>query len=543
MSAAEKELLLDSEIAEGYRLACRTSVLSDSKVYIPPEALTTEQRLQVEGVESKFQFDPPITVLDVEIERPGLQDLRADANRVLRACSEAGYRNLSFGPPLLKTFSETIRRQEWTARIVSNGDEILGILPRSAPIAGLAVDVGTTKLAAYLIDLENGATLSKVGLVNPQVVYGDDVVNRIAYANEHSHGRETLQAKLAEAINEMIANLISGSDLGRDQVVEAVVVGNTAMHHLFTGLAVKQLGEAPYVPALSDSMTLRAQEIGLQLSPGSRVYLPPNVAGYVGADHVAMLLATDIWRSDRPAIAVDIGTNTEVSLAVDGRLLTCSCASGPAFEGAHIQHGMRAAPGAIERVEIHGESVYTQTIDGKLPTGICGSGILDAVAEMRLAGVIDGTGRLNPEYPGVQSNDSGGVFSLVSRDGSGNGRAITLSRKDVNEIQLAKAAIRAGMEILLWEAGLKAEEIESFVIAGAFGTYIDIENAIRIGMLPRLPLERFQQVGNAAGMGAREMLISKNARLNAERIAERINYVELTVHPNFFDVYANELMF
>jgi uncharacterized 2Fe-2S/4Fe-4S cluster protein (DUF4445 family) len=240
---------------------------------------------------------------------------------------------------------------------------------------------------------------------------------------------------------------------------------------------------------------------------------------------------------------VDIGTNTEVSLVVDGRLLTCSCASGPAFEGAHIQHGMRAAPGAIERVEIHDGVVYTQTIDGGLPIGICGSGILDAVAEMHLAGVINATGRLNQEYPGVSLSETGGAFSLVSAEASGNGRAITLSRKDVNEIQLAKAAIRAGVEILLREGGLQVEEVGSFVIAGAFGTYIDIENAIRIGMLPRLPLERFQQVGNAAGMGAREMLISKNARLNAENIVEKISYVELTVHPRFFDVYANELMF
>jgi uncharacterized 2Fe-2S/4Fe-4S cluster protein (DUF4445 family) len=256
-----------------------------------------------------------------------------------------------------------------------------------------------------------------------------------------------------------------------------------------------------------------------------------------------MVLAVDIVDSDKTAVAIDIGTNTEVSLIADGRLFTCSCASGPAFEGAHIQFGMRAIPGAIERVEISKCRVFTQTIDDRKPVGICGSGILDAVAQMHKAGIIDSSGRLNPDCEGVEPNKHGGSFCLVAAEDSGNDRAVILTRKDINEIQLAKAAIRTGIEILLQEAGKVAEEIESFVIAGAFGSYLDVESARHIRMFPDLPMERFQQVGNAAGIGARRMLISNRARLEAARIRESIEYVELTVHPNFFDVYATELMF
>ncbi|MBA7706642.1 hypothetical protein ES703_115497 [subsurface metagenome] len=324
------------------------------------------------------------------------------------------------------------------------------------------------------------------------------------------------------------------------------------MHHLFAGLPVRQLGLAPYVPAVSDPLDFSAGEIGLDLAPGAYVHLPPNIAGYVGADHVAMLLATESWsskscnsksRTKGSLFAVDIGTNTEITLAAGGRLLSCSCASGPAFEGAHLQDGMRAAPGAIERVSIEKGGIRYHTIADRPPVGICGSGILDAVSGMIGAGIIDDSGKFRMDSPLVRTKHEKQELVLSPSSSTGHRRDIVVTRKDVNEIQLAKAAIRAGINILLKEAGLAADDIREFIIAGAFGTYLDLGSAVRIGMFPPLPLGRFRQVGNAAGIGAKQMLISAARRSQAAEIARRVNYIELTTHPDFTPEFLKAMYF
>jgi uncharacterized 2Fe-2S/4Fe-4S cluster protein (DUF4445 family) len=317
------------------------------------------------------------------------------------------------------------------------------------------------------------------------------------------------------------------------------------MHHLFAGLPVAQLGHAPYVPAASQALDLRASDLGLDLNRGAYVYLPPNIAGYVGADHVSMVLATETHQAGRTTLALDIGTNTEITLSHAGRLLCCSCASGPAFEGAHIRDGMRAAPGAIERVQINGEkhTIRIQTIADQPPVGICGSGILDAIAEMLISGVLDRRGALVGSHPLVRRRDGLNEFVLAEASRSGHGRDVLVSRRDVNEIQLAKGAIRAGIELLLAEAGIPAAEIQDFIVAGAFGTYISIPSAIRVGMFPALPLGRFRQVGNAAGEGARQMLVSLRQRELAELIAHRLEYIELSSHPDFTNEFSHRLFF
>jgi uncharacterized 2Fe-2S/4Fe-4S cluster protein (DUF4445 family) len=266
----------------------------------------------------------------------------------------------------------------------------------------------------------------------------------------------------------------------------------------------------------------------------------PNIAGFVGADHVAMLLATGVNDTRAIAIGMDIGTNTEITLAVNGQLSSCSCASGPAFEGAHIKDGMRAMAGAIERVRINGASVTLQTIDDKPPVGLCGSGILEAIAQLMEAGVINGMGRMK-SHPCVRNTETGKEFVLASRDESGTGKDITLTEKDISEIQLAKGAIASGIDILLKKANISWHEIEEIIIAGAFGTYIDVAGAISIGMLPPLPLQRFSQVGNAAGVGAKLGLISKAQRQMAEDLARRVNHVELTSFPGYPSVFANAI--
>ncbi len=563
----ERRFLDEDELNAGYRLACQALPLSDVKINIPPESLSTPQRLQVEGQETELTPDPVIDVVDVELTPPTLHDLRADTVRLTDALAALEISRPFFGQPVLRSLGTQLRAQDWTARVVLRRQEplsgypkvrpwleVVATLPRRRPVVGLAVDIGTTKMAAYLVDLDTGHTLAMDGVMNPQIAYGEDVVSRIAYANTHPDGRQVLQQRLIAGLNDLVGKLCSGAGIDRDQVVDAVVVGNTAIHHLFAGLPVEQLGASPYVAAASEPLDIESEHLGLALTPGAKVYLPPNIAGYVGADHVSMLLATEAWQASVPTIALDIGTNTEISLAVDGRLLSCSCASGPAFEGAHIHAGMRAAPGAIEYVQItrgHEQSGAgepapalrrVRTIGNRSPVGICGSGILDVVAELRAAGIVGPTGRMKQDHPWVVPWEGGGAFRLVDRGETGNGHDLLVTRRDVNEIQLAKAAIRAGVDVLLNEAGLGYDEVGEFIVAGAFGTYLDLKSALRIGMFPPIPLSRFKQVGNAAGTGARQMLVSASRRRLAETIVERVRYIELTAHPSFADIYMSAMV-
>ena len=318
------------------------------------------------------------------------------------------------------------------------------VQPAGGALLGLAVDAGTTKLAGYLVDLASGETLARVGAMNPQTAYGEDVVTRITYANTADGAAQLLHERLVDELNRMVGELCQQAGADRGQIVDAVVVGNTAMHHFVTGLPVRQLGEAPYVACVSDSMVVRAEEIGVHLDGGATLYLPPNIAGYVGSDHVAMLLASGLADTTLTVLALDIGTNTEISLSHKGAIWSCSTASGPAFEGAHIHDGMRAAPGAVEHVRFHGGAFQVQTIAKAPPIGICGSGILDVVAQGLKAGIIDQRGSLVKGHPLVSSTESGPTCLLVPAGRAGHGRDVVFTRSDVNEIQLAKGAIRAG---------------------------------------------------------------------------------------------------
>lgn len=539
----EQEGIGLEDLAKGHRLACQARPLSDVKIDVPPSSLTTTQRLQVEGQEISIEPDPVIVPVEVNLTPPTFDDLRADVTRVLQALESLGVTSPMIGLPVLEDLSDQLRALGWISRFALRGNEVVAVLPPEKHLLGLAVDIGTTKLAAYLVDLSSGNTLVKTGEMNPQISYGEDVVSRIAYTNANEDGREFMQDKVVSTINTMLGELCDGVQISREQIVDAVVVGNTAMHHLFAGLPVRQLGEAPYVPEISDGLDIPSQSIGLALSAGAYVHLPPIIAGYIGADHVAMLLATEAVEQGKTVIALDIGTNTEISLITGNRVMCCSCASGPAFEGAHIHDGMRAAPGAIERVQIQGQEVRVYTVAGQPAVGICGSGILDAISQMLSEGLIDFRGMLQEDHPLIQRVDTEPIFLLVPASNSGNDRDVIITRKDVNEIQLAKGAIRAGIEVLLKEAKLSCEQVEEIIVAGAFGTYLDIRSAIGIGMFPDLPHARFRQVGNAAGMGAKQMLISSERRQAAEEIAQKVEYLELTTHPDFTDEFIKALNF
>ena len=580
-------------VAEGLRLACQTRVLSDVRVDVPPASITAPQRAQIEGRERPVELDPAVHAFDVALAPPSLTDLRADATRLrdalyqqspslerrqggasLRGEPEAasppwrgGQGGVRFDHAALCRFPALLRENRWRVRVVVRDGEVIAVAPADTSPLGLAVDIGTTKLAAYLVDLESGETLEAAGAMNPQIAYGEDVMTRIAYAMEGETQAQELQRVLAGGLDDLARKLCARVGRESAEIVEAVLVGNTCMHHLVLGLPVAQLGLAPYVPALADSYDLKARELGLCFVPGANVHLLPNIAGFVGADHVAMLLATRMHEAREITVGLDIGTNTEISLAVggpvlsaaegpvlsraegpvlsraEGRLLSCSCASGPAFEGAHIHDGMRAAPGAVEWVRLAGEQVEYQTIDSAPPVGICGSGVLDSVAELRRVGVLEANGAMKPgSHPRVRGEGARSEFLLVPAGERGAPRDLVVTRKDVNEIQLAKGAIRAGIEVLLSEAGLEAEQIERVVVAGAFGTYLDIGSALAVGMFPPLPRERFVQVGNGAGMGAKLALVSRRCRAVTEEIARRVEYIELTTHPRFVEAYMAALM-
>ena len=546
-ASAESRFLSPEALAEGHRLACQAEPLGDCRVQVPPQSLTTPQRTQVEGEEVLVAPEPPVAAYDLKLAPPALDDLRADSRRLLDALSaQHGVAVSNLDLAALQELSTQLRAWDWQVRAALRHGELIAVLPPATSPLGLAVDLGTTKIAAYLVDLETGRTLASEGTMNPQISYGEDVIARLAYASGEPAQAARLQALVVDALNDLAARLCAAMDCEPAHIVEAVVVGNTAMHHIFLRLPGAQLALAPYVPAVETALDVRARDLGLNLAPGAYVHLLPNIAGYVGADHVAMLLASGMDQATGVVLALDIGTNTEVCLANHGTLTSLSCASGPAFEGAHIRHGMRAAPGAIERLRFVDGRVEYQTIGGAPAAGLCGSGILDALAQLYLTGIVDHRGRLD-SHPRARGERGQREFLLVgpedrlAREGpdAGDGRPdITFTQKDVRELQLAKGAMRTGINVLLETNGLVADEIDRVIIAGAFGTYIDVASAIAIGMLPELPLDRFRQVGNAAGMGAKLALISCAQRSAAADLARRTGYVELATVPGFARAFA-----
>jgi len=535
---AEKETFSPQELKAGWRLACQTYPHTDVKVHVPAESMTTPQRLQVEGQEVIVRPQAPVQAYPIKLAIPSLEAPQADADSLLQTLNQKHRLNckrVDIGA--LRVLSDQLRSWKWQCQAAVRNDQVIALLPPKSHPLGLAIDLGTTKIAGYLVNLSDGKTLAAKGVMNPQISHGEDIISRISEAVHSPEERVQIQQLAAEAISGLGAELCAEIKAKPDEIVEAVVVGNTAMHHLFLGLPVRQLALAPFIPAVSRALEIKARDLNLDFAPGAYVHLLPNLAGFVGADHVAMLLATRVGQKKGPIVALDIGTNTEVSLIHDGDIVTTSCASGPAFEGGHIKYGMRAAEGAIERLQISGDSIKYQTIGEAPPVGICGSGILDALAQLYLSKAVDEGGRLNADHPRVRSYRKLREFILVSKEERGGKSAITITQRDVRELQLAKAATRSGIQALLEAIGVTEKEIKQVIIAGAFGTYINVASAIEIGMLPSLPLARFLQAGNAAGMGAKLSLISLKQRAQAQALTSRVRYIELASAPDFEHVF------
>jgi uncharacterized 2Fe-2S/4Fe-4S cluster protein (DUF4445 family) len=569
LTSSEKSAL-GNDSTPDLRLACQTKIEGDVRVHVPPDSLVVAQRIQTEGQMPDIEFHPAVNAVEVYIEKPSISDLRSDETRLLNAPehSRSGFNAhcMSIDINVMRNMSVDLRAWNWKACVfvrdsgipknpadpvdgnktgckkgVNLQPEIIALRPTGTLPLGLAIDIGTTKLAAYLVDLKSGEILASSGAMNPQIAYGEDVISRINHAVSNAEGSGQLNAAIIEAISGLAGDLCSRTGHDMADIADAVFVGNTAMHHLFLSLPVRQLGLAPYIPACSGLIDVKAREIGLRFAEGAYVHLLPNIAGFVGADHVAMLLSTSLPEHEGVVLGIDIGTNTEISLRAHGRHLACSTASGPAFEGAHIRHGMRAAPGAIEKVSIHDNHVYFRTVENSQPVGLCGSGILDLTAQLLHAGILDRRGALKA-HPRVRQNSAGGEFIVVSED-ENHGREITFSRSDITEIQLVKAAIRAGIRILLNHAGTCEADIDEIIIAGAFGTYLDVRSGIDIGMFPTVDRRLFRQVGNAAGAGARMALLSVEQRERAARIAQAIEYVELSSEKTFQSEFTRALFF
>ena len=535
----EREVFSSEELKDGWRLACQTYPASDCKLNVPSESMTTTQRTQVEGLEITVAPEPPVQAYHLKLAGPSLSNPQADAEHLLQELNHQHHLHCNrVDIDVMRLLSPQLRSWKWQCQTSVRDNEVIALGPWPSRQLGLAVDLGTTKIASYLIDLSDGRTLAAKGDMNPQIRYGEDIISRINSAIKSPKKGVQLQQITVEALNQLVADLCADIHANTEEIVEAVVVGNTAMHHLFLGLPVRQLALSPFVPAVTSALDIKARDLGLHIAAGAYVHLLPNIAGFVGADHVAMLLATDAWQAEGITVALDIGTNTEVSLIAGGKITTVSCASGPAFEGYHIKHGMRAASGAIERVQLADDNIQYQTVDKAPPVGICGSGILDAIAQLYLAGVINEGGRMLQSHPRVRNGQKQREFVLIGDEERSGQPAIVITQQDVRELQLAKSAIRTGIQVLLDTGGYSEDEISQVAIAGAFGTYIDVSSAITIGMLPAIPLNRFQQVGNAAGMGAKMALISLSKRAEGAAVASRVRYIELASAPNFTQTFV-----
>jgi len=580
-NSQETKILNKSEIDHGVRLACQQIFDRDLKVYIPASSLSEEQKLQVKGEEIEFEIDPPVNKFHLKLKRASLDDLDSDFGRIMKTLkSEYDISIDRIDIETLKIMPGIIRSNSWDITVSVKDREVINIEAgdRAASSYGLAIDLGTTKIAILLVDLVSGETVDSKGIMNPQISFGEDVMSRLNFSLQDQENLEKIKSIVIKRISEATRDLCKKNNILSSEILEMTLVGNTAMHHLFLGLPVKQLALAPFVPLTNSPIEIKARDIGMELAPGAYIYMPPPIAGFVGSDHLAMILGTGIDNKKGNYLGIDIGTNTEIALVSEGRITSVSTASGPAFEGAHIKHGMRAAPGAIEKVLID-QSTFTpeiQTINDKTPTGICGSGILDAVAELLRTGLIDRRGKFNKDSEYLCQDTKGQVQFVLARSNNNNnknpdksGKAgkkenpetsaagnnglmmnqqcyekdISINQKDIVEIQLAKGAMRTGIEILLENANISLNDIDGIIIAGAFGSYIDPKNVVNIGMFPKVSLEKISQVGNAAGVGARMMLLSRVERERSEKIARDTDYLELTVFPSFSDHFVASMQF
>jgi len=537
----EQNALTQVEIDKNVRLACFAKVFQDLTVKIPETSRTGRQRLQIEGIETATILAPSVRKIYLEMEAPTLEDPRADAVRLIDAIETQGHVDgIHINFRLLRELGNKIRDCDWKCTAILWNSEIVDLEPEDTTslLFGYAVDVGTTKLAGYLIDLATGNVVAAGSAMNPQIPFGEDVISRLNHPDQ-----EALKNAVVGGINDILLDLIDRTGVKGENIYEMTAVGNTVMNHIFLGIAPIYLGRSPYPPVTRSATTVDAADYKIAMNPRGKIFFLPNIAGFVGADTVGVILATEIYKKEKISIALDIGTNTEIVLGNKDRLIAVSCASGPAFEGAHVKFGMRAASGAIEKIKIDPDTLavnYT-TIDDEPPVGICGSAMIDLVAEMVKAGVNDVSGIINRylENPRIREMEEVMEFVVVPAEESGTHEDITFSQRDVSQILLAKAAIYTGFKLLFKHHDVKKEDINELFVAGAFGSHINKESARMVGLMPEIDLDRIVIVGNGAGTGARKCLVSQTEKDLAESLSRFTEYLELGVDTDFQKVFLN----
>jgi uncharacterized 2Fe-2S/4Fe-4S cluster protein (DUF4445 family) len=535
----EGKFITELERVEGYRLSCAAQIKGDVLIYVPEGSRSEGQVVRKEATERLFELKPAVTLHFVELSPPSLRDPLGDFDRLQKALSER-YQldDLEIDYQTLLKVPRVLREGNWTVTVaVWMGEGIIDIKPGKAnEIYGLAVDIGTTTVAGYLCNLRSGKVIATESMMNPQMTYGEDVMSRITYATTHpEEGLEKLHRSMINGLNRLIKTITKKYHLSPEDIIELTVVGNTAMHHLFLKINPECLGVAPFPPAIHRSVDVKARDLELKINPSANVHLLPIEAGFVGADNVGVLIAEEPHHQDEFVLIIDIGTNGELVMGNRKKLISASCATGPALEGAHIKFGMRAAPGAIERIAIHPETldVKFEVIGNSRAMGICGSGIIDAAAELYRNGIIDKSGRFRNEVKSSRLRvvDETTEFVIASKNETSIGKDITITQKDVRNIQLAKAALYTGAKLMMRRLGI--ERLDKVLLAGAFGSYIDPEKAMVLGMFPDCDLKNVYAVGNAAGDGARIALLNRDKRAEADEIARKVQYMELTVEPDF----------
>jgi len=552
LTPSELRHLSKDEIDESYRLACQAPILGKVIVSVPERSRVGKQRLQTEGLEVPVIPNPMIKKHFVKLDKPTLEDSRSDESRLLEALKtrhKLGKLELTYDAALQIPFA--LREGDWECTtVVWNRKKVIAVEPSDTTnrCYGFAVDIGTTKLAGFLIDLNTGKVLTLSARVNPQIPYGEDVMSRITYAMGSSNQLQELQKAVVSGINEMIRECCEKVSVNPNEIYETVFVGNTCMHHLFLKIWPKYVALSPYPPVITRGIDVQASKIqSLDLNQNGNIYVAPTIGGFVGADSVADIMVAKMFESDEIIFDIDIGTNTEIAIGNKNGILICSCASGPAFEGMHITHGMRASTGAIERISIDPETleVSYRTIDDVKPIGICGSGLIDTLAELLKAGIINTRGRFIKEMMKTTDRLRLGThrveFIVAPREETTTGNDIAITENDIEELQKAKAAMHAGASILMKKMNVAEEDVARVVIAGAFGNYVDPESARTIGMYPEFSLEKVEFIGNSAGTGARMMLVSKSAREYGQKIVKKVRYYELAIDPDFAMEYAKSM--
>ncbi|MEM4298567.1 MAG: ASKHA domain-containing protein [Nitrososphaerota archaeon] len=548
-SPSEAKHLKVDELKAGYRLSCQARVYGDVTIYIPMESRVSigERKAVTKGFMRQVELKPLVKKVRHQLPPPSLLDPRPDLDRLIDSLKTVvNVDDLKVDYEALKGLPSIARKSDWAITTVLWCKEMISIEPGDTTNEsyGVAVDIGTSKLVAHLVDLGTGE-VKAIGLVeNPQLAYGEDIISRMAFANTSEDNVRTLQVLLINSINGLVESVCRQAKLSTDRIYEMVVVGNTAMHHFFLGLETRHLGVSPFTPVAGRTITVKARDLGIKINTGAMVTVLPIIAGFVGADAVADALATGILSRDDNVVLIDIGTNTEIFVGNSQKMVVCSAPSGPALEGAHIRHGMKAVDGAIEEVGIgsDGEVKY-KVIGGLRPKGLCGSAVIDIVAELFRNDFIDPRGKFKKDrrLKRLRKGPRGWEYVIAWSDETSIGSDIVISEKDISEIILAKVAIYAGISVLMRRRGLTEKDINEIMVAGSFGTHINPLSARIIGIIPDVLGSKVRFVGNTAVMGADMALLSSDARSEAQTIPKMVEYVELSADPYFNEEFFSGL--